>query len=188
MTRSLFVLFTLKLAIAFSQAPVTAKVGYADVGYIVSKLPEFKDIQDQYSEAENKYKTEIQLRGQEFQKQYQDYVSKAQTMSDTARASAEQKLQEAQASIQNLQNEAQHSLGNFQKLLLAPLYLAVNSTIRQVAQESGFSIILSGKIGESRLTLFQESKFDISELVIKKLTQPANEAPPVPQKTPPKKN
>jgi outer membrane protein len=190
MKRLLKIVLVLNVFSAFSQSATVSKVGYADIGYIVSRLPEFKNLQDQYAEAEKNYKDQLQQRGDLFQKQYREYVANAATMTDTARAGTEQKLQEAQAAIQTFQTEAQQSLDNYQKLLLAPLYLAVNSTIQKVAQENGYSVVLNARPGNSSLTLFHEAQFDISDLVIKRLTTEApKETPPAPaKKAPTKKN
>jgi outer membrane protein len=190
MKRLLKIVFILNFFTVFGQSATVSKVGYADIGYIVSRLPEFKSLQDQYAEADKNYRDQLQQKGDLFQKQYREYVANAATMTDTARAGTEQKLQEAQAAIQSFQSEAQQSLANYQKLLLAPLYLAVNSTINKVAQENGYTIVLNARPGDTSLTLFHEARFDISDLVIKRLTTdvPKETTPAPAKKDPAKKN
>jgi outer membrane protein len=190
MKRLLKIVLVLNVFTVFGQSVTASKVGYADIGYIVSRLPEFKNLQDQYAEAEKNYKDQLQQKADLFQKQYREYIANAATMADTVRAGTEQQLQEEQTAIQSFQTEAQQSLANYQKLLLAPLYLAVNSTIQKVAQENGYSVVLNARPGSNSLTLFHEAQFDISDLVVKRLTlEVQKETPSEPAKKPtPKKN
>jgi outer membrane protein len=190
MKRLLKIVFILNVIAVFGQSGTVSKVGYADIGYIVSRLPEFKNLQGQYAEAEKNYKEQLQQKGELFQKDYQEYLANSASMTDTVRAGTEQKLQDAQTAIQNYQTEAQQSLANYQKLLLAPLYLAVNSTIQKVAQENGYSVVINARAGNNSLTLFHEDRFDISDLVVKRMTaEEPKETPSTPaKKAPVKKN
>jgi outer membrane protein len=188
MKRLFKIVLILNVFTVFGQSVTGSKVGYADIGYIVSRLPEFKNFQDQYAEAEKNYKDQLQQKGELFQKEYQEYLANAESMTDTVRAKTEQNLQEAQTAIQTYQSEAQQSLANYQKLLLAPLYLAVNSTIQKVAQENGYSVVINARAGNNSLTLFHEARFDISDLVIKRMTAEApKETPATPAKKAPAK-
>lgn len=145
----------------------STKVGYASVDYIISKLPEFKSIQDQLKGTQAKLQKEYETRTQAFQRDYQDYIQKRPTMADTARARIEERLQRASVELQTYEGEAQRTYDNAQKLALAPLYLRVSNSIRDVARAQGYEIILNSG---SDLLLFAGEKEDISDLVVAHMT------------------
>ena len=84
-------------------------------------------------------------------------------------------VEEAMAALEKMQQDAQQALQNKQRLYMAPVYLKVNSAIGEVAKETGYSIILTERIGEYSLLLFEDKQRDISDLVLKKfgVTPPA---------------
>src|ERR1043166_3736293 len=90
---SILALATVLSSYAQTQPPAI-KIGYADTDYILSQLPETKEMQQQVQEAQEKLQNDFKAKQQVFQKQYTDYSTNMNTMADTARASAENKLQQ----------------------------------------------------------------------------------------------
>lgn len=152
-------------SVAVAQQPT--KVGYANVDYIISRLPEFASLQDQLKETEADLQADYGKRRQDFQQKYQVYAQQGQSAPDSTRQKLEAELQRLSADLQNFEGEAQRVYENAQKLVLAPLYLRVNSAIRDVAKANGFAIILNAA---GKTILFAGEQEDISDRVVAYLT------------------
>lgn len=158
--------------VSYAQTPVpvsNGKVGYASVEYIMSQLPEMKEIESDMKAAQTQLRNQIQVKSQEVQKQYESFNANAASMADTVRENRQQELEQSFAELEKMQQDAQAALQNRQKLYMAPLYLKVNKTIREVAVENGFEIILTDRVSGFDFLLFSSNQFDISPLVLQKL-------------------
>ena len=154
---------------AQTSQPVAAdKVGYANVEYIISQLPDTKQIETELKSTQTQLRTQIQSKSQEVQKQYNDFNTNMETMHDTVRVSRQRDLEQAMADLEQMQQDAQRTLQNKQKLYMAPVILKVNKAIQEVAAENGFDIILTNKISGYNFLLYQTAQLDISNLVLEK--------------------
>ena len=163
------------LAPAYSQQASNNKVGYANMEYIISKLPDMKQIETEMKSTQTQLRNQIQTRSQEVQKQYNDFNAQAPTMTDTVRASKQRDLEKAMADLEKMQQDAQVTLQNKHKLYMAPIYLKVNRAIQEVAKENGYGIILTDKVSTYSFLLYHTAQLDISDLVLQKfgVTSPA---------------
>jgi len=163
----------------FSQAqtPQTTekRVGYADMEYIITSLPDMKEIEADLKSTQTQLRNQIQAKSQEVEKQYADFNAKMNNMADTVRASRQRDLEKAMADLEQMQQDAEQTLQNKQKLYMAPIYLKVNRAIGIVAQENGFEIILTQRVGNFNFLLYQQPQTNISDLVLAKfgVTPPA---------------
>lgn len=158
----------MQIAVAQKADTTSGRVGYANLQYIMQRLPEMKEIESELKSTQTQLRTQIQAKSDELKKQYEQFNATAQTMVDTVRTKREQEMQEALARLEQMQQDAQVTLQNKQKLLMAPLYLKVNSAITQVAQENDFDIILTDKVGGLDLLLYKKQDLDISNLILAK--------------------
>jgi outer membrane protein len=165
----------LLIALAFTyvvqaQNPQTAvkRIGYANIEYIMSKLPDMKAIEAEMKSTQTQLQTQLQAKSEEVQKQYQDFNAAAEGMVDTVRAKRQQLIEQAMADLEKMQQDAQITLQNKQKLFMAPLYLKVNKAIEEVAKENGFEMVLSQRVSGYNFLLYQDKQLDISDLVLKK--------------------
>lgn len=154
---------------ANAQSPKPSeRVGYADMEYIISQLPEVKEIQTEMQSKQEQLRTKIQEKSSAVEKQYEDFTSNMDSMVDSVRENRQQKLEQALGELEQMQQSAQTTLQNTQKLYMAPVYLKVSRAIDEVAQENGFAIILTSKVGSYSLLLYEEPKLNVSDLVLKK--------------------
>lgn len=151
------------------------RIGFASLQYIMSQLPEMKQIQTDMKSAETQFRNQIQQKSEKLQQQYKEFNEKANTMADTVREHRQSELQQALAELEKFQQDAQATLDNKEKLYMAPLYLKVNKAISEVAKENGFAIILTDKVNTYPVLLYQQPQTDVSNLVLKKfgVTPPA---------------
>lgn len=144
------------------------RVGYASLDYIISQLPETKELESQLQASQSQLRSQIQEKSQAVQKQYSDFNQNANTMVDTVRARKQQDLEQAISDLEQMQQDAQNTLQNQRKLFMAPIYLKVNRAIADVAKENGFEIILTDRISNYDFLLFHQEQMDISNLVLQK--------------------
>lgn len=144
------------------------KVGFANIEYIISQLPEVKQMETEMKSTQTQLKNQIQTRTKEVEKQYADFNQTMNTMTDTVRANKQRDLEKAMADLQKMQQDAQVTLQNKQKLIMAPIYLKVNRAIGEVARENGYSIILTETVSSYPFVLYHQPQMDVSSLVLKK--------------------
>jgi outer membrane protein len=168
--RKLVLLLVLGLGAHLSQAQTAStKIGYADVDYIFSQLPESKAIEAELKSTQAQLKNQIDAKYAEFQKKLADYNANLNTMLDAVRTNTERELQQMQQNIEKLQADAQTTIQTKQTQLMDPVYKKVGKGIEDVAKENGFSFILNQQIGGLDVILYGDEKMDISDLVLKKL-------------------
>ena len=172
------ILLLAALAAAFvskGQQPDSNKVGFANMEYILSQLPDMKAIEEDLKSTQAQLRTQIEAKSKEVQKQYADFNAQMNSMTDTVRARQQRNLEQAMADLEQMQQDAQLTITNKQKLYMAPLYLRVNRAIADVAKEKGYAIILTEMVGDYRLLLFRQPQKDVSNLVLEKfgVTAPA---------------
>jgi|RhiMethySRZTD1v2_1073278.scaffolds.fasta_scaffold04895_12 outer membrane protein len=168
--RKLVLLLVLGLGAHLSQAQTaSAKIGYADVDYIFSQLPESKAIEAELKSTQAQLKNQIDAKYQDFQKKLADYNANLNTMLDAVRQNTERELQQMQQNIEKLQADAQTTIQTKQTQLMDPVYKKVGKGIEDVAKENGFSFILNQQIGGLDVILYGDEKMDISDMVLKKL-------------------
>jgi outer membrane protein len=155
--------------------PAPNQVGFANMEYIMSQLPDMKAIETDLKSTQTQLRTQIDAKSKEVQKQYTDFNAQMESMVDTVRANKQRDLEKAMADLEQMQQNAQLTLQNKQKLYMAPLYLKVNRAIAEVAKENGYSIILTEMVSTYRFLLFQQPQKDVSNLVLQKfgVTPPA---------------
>jgi outer membrane protein len=171
MQKIVVVLFSLIMIMAsvVRAQQVSGNVAFADVEYILAMLPETKQLEEELKSTQTKLQGDFETRQKQFQKVYQDYAANMKTMTDTARASAEQQLRTMNAEIQQFPQDAQATLENTRKLRMAPVYLKVGRAIDAVATENGYSLIIPIRISGMELILYGDEAKNVSKLVLQKL-------------------
>jgi outer membrane protein len=170
--RKLVLFFVLAAGIvaAHAQTPTaSSKIGFADVDYIFSQMPEAKQIDTELKSTQTQLKNQIDAKTQEFQKKFADYQANLNTMLDAVRQNTERELQQLQENLQRLQQDAQTTIQNKQAQLMEPVYKKVGLAIEEVAKENGYTFILNQQIGGLDVILYGDEKNDVSDLVLKKL-------------------
>jgi outer membrane protein len=175
------------LALGFIAAhaqTASSKVGFADLYYIISQMPESKQIENELKTTQNMLKTQIEGKAQEFQKKLADYQQNGSTMLDAVRVNTERELQQLQQNLDKLQQDAQTTIQNKETQLMEPVYKKVEKAIGDVAKENGFNFVLNEQIGGLNVILYGDEKMDVTDLVLKKLgVTPASKTAPA-QNTP----
>ncbi len=170
MKRIVFLFLLVSGAIATqAQAPTSSKIGFADVDYIFTQMPESKQIETELQSTQTQLKNQIDTKYQEFQKKLADYQANINTMLDAVRQNTERELQQLQENLQKLQQDAQLTIDNKRNQLMDPVYQKVGKAIEDVAKENDYTFILSQQIGGLDVILYANEDNNVSDLVLKKL-------------------
>jgi outer membrane protein len=156
--------FTVQIAQAQSQ-----KIGYADVEYIFSQMPEARQIESELQSLQTQLKNQIDTKVAEFQKKLAEYQQYGATVPDAVRQNTERELQQMQANIEKLQQDSQANFQKKQAQLMEPVYAKVGKAIEETAKENGFNLIINNQISGLDVVLYADEKIDISDLVLKKM-------------------
>lgn len=177
MRKKFFVVAMMIFFAAFNvKAQESFKIGYTNVDYILSALPEAKEIESQLNDYSRQLESQLQSKMRDFETKANDYRTNVQNWLPEIRADKEEELQNLQQSIQKFQQDAENSIQKKQMQLLQPVYEKIQNAIDQVREENGYAYILSANQGVISIVLSADDKYDVSELVFKKLgvTPPAD--------------
>ncbi len=140
------------------------KIGYTNTEYILSKLPEAKQIESELKTHRDQLGAQLKSKQQEFERKYQSFIDGQGTMTDVVKNDVQNELQSLQESIQKFATEAEKSMQNKQIQLLSPVYEKIDGGIKEVAKEKGFSHVFANGV-----LLYATQENDISNLVLAKL-------------------
>jgi outer membrane protein len=166
------VLFLLFAALPFfmsAQQPIQ-KIGHADWQYIFEKLPEYKTIEADLKAFESKLQSELKAKNQELEAKYKAYQSLPSNTPDAIRKDKESELTFLQENLRKFTEDAQVSIQKRQNDLIKPVFEKVGKAIEDVAVENGFAYIINPQnVSGGDILLFGDEKYNISNLVLKKL-------------------
>lgn len=151
------------------QQPVQ-KIGYADWDYIFGQLPEYKQIDSELKTFGTQLENQLKSKYQDYETKLKTYQGMPATTPDAIKADKERELGALQESIQKFQQDAQTSLQTKQTSLMEPVFAKVGKAIEAVAVENGYSFIINPQlVGGGDILLYNDEKYNISSLVLKKL-------------------
>lgn len=164
------------VALGFSaSAQDNLKLGYTNADYILSLLPEAKQIDAELKAYEKQLQNQIQAKYQDLQAKVADYEKNVASYDELIRADKEQEIQALQQSIQKFSQDAEVSMNKKRNQLLQPAYEKIGNAIEQVAKENNYTHIFSAGTPGFDVLLYAREEDDVSNLILKKLgiTPPA---------------
>lgn len=189
---------------AATAAPGGLKLGYTSMDYLLSQVPEAKDIQNQLTIQRTQLENEAKRMEKEFQDKLQAYEKGAAQMSEVIRADREKELQGLQTRYQEFQRNAETQLQGKYQQLVNPVIQKIQKNVDATAKENGYNYVfnLDAGAGTAVILLYAPEENNITDLVLKKMgitpapktaagtTPPANTTttPKASTTTTPKKN
>lgn len=170
--RLLYIFFFIAIQFsAQSQTPEPPqKIGHADWQYIFSQMKEYKQIETDLKTFETQLQNQLKIKNQELEIKFKTYQELPANTPDAIRKDKESELAYLQENFQKFQQDAQLSLQKKQNDLVTPVFDKVGKAIEDVALENGYAYIINPQmVGGGDVLLFSNEKYDISDLVLKKL-------------------
>ncbi len=138
----LSVLFIFSVLYAGNIAAQTAQqIAFVNSNELLEAIPDKVAATKSINELNNKYKAELQVMQNDYNKKYSDFVSYQNSMADNVRLRRMQELYELERQINNFMKVAQDDISNQEKELIVPLRQKVKDAIYQVGVERGFVCI-----------------------------------------------
>jgi outer membrane protein len=155
---------------ANAQDHPTQKIGYAESDYILSQLPEFKKIESELKTHGAQLENQMKAKYDDYQAKLKAYQGMPATTPDAIKADKERELAALQENMQKFQQDAQSSFQKKQADLMDPIYKKIGKAIEEVAKENAFTFIINPQVANGGdILLYSDEKFNISDLVLKKL-------------------
>ncbi len=152
------------------------KIGYTNVEYVLSLMPEAKQIESELATIEKQYSNQLQAKYEDYQTKVADYQQNAATYTEVVRADKETEIVNLQNSIQEFEANAQSSLVTKRNELLAPAFEKIGVAIETVSKENGYTHVFNMTAGGQSILLYAREEDNVTELVLKNLgiDPPAN--------------
>ena len=156
----LFITFISTLTIAQS------KVGTIDSDYVMGIMPETKRVMELTQRYGAILDSSFTIKVEDFKVKLEDYKSKEQGMGELEKKTIQNELAGLDQDIKKYQKNGNTLMGLKRDELMRPLYTKLSEAIAIVAKENGYTQILTITGNEFA---YIDSKFDVTELVIKNL-------------------
>lgn len=151
-------------------AATPVKIGFASVNYILSQMPEYKQIEKELEEYQKKLEAEHQKSIQDFQTKVQNFEKNGENLTVKQFEDSRRQLQEEQRNLENAPRILQLKYAQRENELLAPAFEKIQDNIDVVAKENNFSHVLNSEVaGTPTLLYVSDEQNDISNLVLKKM-------------------
>ena len=157
------------------------KIGTVDTQEVFTLMPELQTAQASLEEVNKKYQREYKALLEECHNKLQEYQALAKDTPDTIKQRREQELNELGQKIQTFEQAANQEIQQQQQKLIAPLNDKLNTAIKAVGDENGYTYILE----DSQVIYKNPTANDVTPLVKAKLN--LKDAPATPATTPAKK-
>lgn len=154
----------------FAQSPASnVKIGYTNVDFIVTKLPQYSQIESEIKSFSNQLQKQLESKVQTLRNLEQEIRQGEGTMAQTVYEDKVQEYQNQAASIEKFRQNADSELQKKQMQLLDPVYQKIEQAIKDVATDNGYTHILSDGAGAFNILLYARDEDDITNQVLAKL-------------------
>ncbi len=147
------------------------KVGTINTEYIISKMPEFKEVQKQVEDYGNTLDSGLKEKYDEYQAKVKVYSEKEATYTEALKKLKQKDIMKLEEDIQKLRNNSSKLLQVRQDELLRPLYSKIGNQVEKIVKEENFTHILN----ENNSLIYISPKYDITIKVMKRLNIPVEE-------------
>ena len=173
MKNKLFLAMSLVFGMAILPAKAQVKIGFINADYILSQMPEAKQVEADLKNTQKQYETLYQGKVKDFQDKlaaFEKMNADAKTP-DIIKQDKEKELQNLQTSIQEFQQNSQSSLQKKQAQLLQHLLKKVEENMHAVAAENAYTYVFNydAGMGTAPILLHYPADANMSDLVLKKM-------------------
>ena len=138
----IFLLMMLPLGV-FAQE---SKIAIVNTQEVIQAMPEFATMQKQMADMEAKYKNEMQVMQDEYNKKYSDFVAQQDSLTEKIKMRRMQELQDMEQRTQNFIQISQQDFQKKQGELFTPIQDKLKNAIKAVGDEKGYTYILDPQI------------------------------------------
>ena len=124
-------------------AKAQTKIGYINFDALIGQMPEAKTIKTQLDAYQKQFIDQLQVMNTELQTKGQEFQKGSATMTDAVRSAKQSELQDIQKRMQDYQTEAQQKVEAKSNELIKPLSDKVRAAVADVAKEKGYTYVFN---------------------------------------------
>lgn len=159
-----FILLILSFMISGSIYSQSAdRIAFINSDEILAQMPGIDKAKAEVNDLNTKYKNELQLMQNEYNKKYSDFISYQTSMAENIRLRRMQELYELEQQINKFMEVAQNDVLSREEELLTPLRTSLKEVIYQVGIEDNFVCIYD--LANPTILFVTPNAIDITALV-----------------------
>lgn len=146
------------------------KIAYVNTEYILGNIPEYKIAQTQIEDLSTKWQKEVEAHFTEIDKMYKTYQADATMLPDEMKRKRENEIIAKEKEVKDLQKQRFGENGDLFKKrqeLIKPIQDKVYNAIEAISNTDNYAIVFDKASGATMI--YTNSKYDISDIVLKKL-------------------
>ena len=159
------------VATSFQMFAQTSKVGTIDVDYILSKMPDLETVKAGVEAYGKELDTELGQKIAKYDSLIAQYQKNETTYGDAIKKTKQDEIIELEGEMQQFRQNSVTLLQLKQNELMQPLYKKVGAALETVAQEQGYTQVLTS----NATVAYLDPKFDVTVAVMQKLGLPTEE-------------
>ncbi|MBD1432826.1 OmpH family outer membrane protein [Sphingobacterium sp. DN00404] len=146
------------------------KIVYINADTLSEKYEYYKDIRSKLEAKVKKAQSDLQSKGQAFQREVAEYQQKAATMSASDRQATEERLARKQDELGRLDQNASASIAQDESTEFNNVYNTISEYLKKHAEEKGYELVLTYSVSNPTV-LYAEKKKDITTEVVAALNK-----------------
>ena len=154
-----------------NQASAQSKIGYIDSEFILGRMTEFTQVQQQVDRLAQEWQSEVDERQQEVDEMFQEYQSRELLYTNEERQRKRDAILQAENDVERLRMQyfgPEGQLFQQQEALMRPIQEKVLEAVETIAERGGYDYVFD-KNGGSFLFLFARDNLNLSEQVLEEL-------------------
>lgn len=146
------------------------RYGFVDTEYILNKMPDYKNAQEQLDQISNNWQVEIEKIASEIKELQNKFRADEVFLSSEMREKREKEIFDKEVSSQKLQQKYFGINGDLYKKrqeLIKPIQDDIYEAIKEIAKDGTYGMIIDRANGPT--IIYSNQKFDLSDKVLYKL-------------------
>lgn len=141
------------------------KIVYVNSDSLLNNYEYFKEVRSKFEEKAKKAQSDLQSKGNAFQKEVADYQKNAGTMSAEQRANTEERLARKQEELGKLNQNASSALAKEEAEENEKLYNKVADFLKRHAQKKGYKLVLTYSTANPTV-LYADKSLEVTQEVV----------------------
>lgn len=141
------------------------RIVYINSDTLAEKYEYYKDVRTKLEDKVKKAQSDLQSKGQAFQREVSEYQQKAGTMSASDRQATEERLARKQEELGRLDQNASASIAQDESTEFTNVYTTITTYLKKHAEEKDYKLVLTYSMTNPTV-LYADSNMDITEEVI----------------------
>lgn len=165
-----FLLFIGCLFVLLGSVHSQQRYGFVDTEYILNKMPDYRNAQEQLNQISNNWQVEIETIAQDIKELHAKFRADEVFLSSDMREKREKEIFDKEALAQKLQQKYFGRNGELYKKrqeLMKPIQDDIYDAIKEIAKAGSYGMIIDRANGPT--IIYSNAKFDLSDKVLYKL-------------------